>query len=851
MPAAIPIVAQMAAGAVASSLGLGALAGSMLVAGAGMLGAYVANKMVGPDADSQSGSLQNIKLNTNTTQRTIPLVYGEQKAGGNDVFIEVTDTDPKFMYIIHCLGEGECEGIKQEDGHDLVYVNEKLAHTYPEDMIEYWFHSGSASQDRDHTIELQFDGKFDDPMRNTAYVLFKIKYDKEVFTGVPSRTVIFQGLKVKDYRTGAIAYTQNPALILYDYLTNTRYGLGFSEDLFDAGSVTSSWWETANYCDLDDPAASKKAYYIDYFVGSSLKAQSIIDTILSHFRGVLTWFGGTVYLKYSDLRYEAPLFSITDDHIARDENGNDLVAVSQPNSFGTPDGFNVKFLNKRNEWTIDDFPVGDSNGNISSVQFNAFSDRALAEEFAIYLLERQRLNRTIALTLRPSAIEFDVNDVGVLSSTELALTNQLVRVKENSITPDGMSNLLVILESYDLYDSVYDPDFSSIYTVNLPRADSEPGSVTNIAFVEELYDYRGRVFSRLKVEFDPPPDFPWFSHIEVYFRTDPLQVYSLLFNSSGNFTLDPIQENVTYSFRLNSVSEQGIRQEDVNAIFVQHKVGGLKDIRPPSPLYLTATVTRDTVDLYSPFLFAPEITLWEYRMGFFDTDWNNAMFLSAQKYSSTSYSGARPGTYNILLDTWRDNSSENGLYSNQPVHAEITVDDPVEPFVLSTGWFIDYEIGGVHSNTESFLISAGVIGLRCTHTNGVLTGTYTSAAMMLTDDAIAGEMLSYVDYQPKVVGTSDTWNGVAPQPTIWNDLPATSTWVNILGLGGVAPRLNISLLTSPYPTGPFDLVIGRLEVLIVSLKNKYAKVQFTIVDPNQTTHVEVLPSYLFTYELPE
>lgn len=848
MPAAIPVVAQIAAGAVASSLGLGALAGSMFVAGAGMLGAYVANKMVGAEADSQSGSLQNIKLNTNTTQRVIPLVYGEQKSGGNDVFIEVSDTDPKYMLIVHCLGEGECQGIKQEDGHDLVYVNEKLAHTYKDGLIEYWFHSGSASQDRDHNIEIYFDGKFDDPMRNTSYMVFKIKYDKEVFTGVPSRTVVFQGIKVKDYRTGSIAYSQNPALILYDYLTNTRYGLGFSEDLFDNDDLTSSWWETANYCELDDPAESKKAYYIDYFVGSSLKAQTVIDTILSHFRGVITWFGGKIYLKYSDLRYEAPLFSITDNQIARDENGNDLVSVSQPNSFGTPDGFTVKFLNKRNEWTIDDFPVGDSNGNISSVQFNAFSDRALAEEFAIYLLERQRLNRTIALTLRPSAIEFDVNDVGILSSTELALTNQLVRVKENSITPDGMSNLVLILEAYGLYDSVYDPDFSSVYIVDLPRADSAPGSIANIEFLEELYTYRGRVFSRLKVEFDPPLDFPWFSHVEVYFRIDPLDDFSLLFNSSGNFTLDPVQENVIYYFRFNSVSEQGVRQEDETASFVQYKIGGLTDIPPPPPLSLAATVTRDTVDLYSPYINAPEITLWEYRMGFSGTNWSDAMFLSAQKYSSTSYSGARPGTYYILLDTWRDNSSDVGLYSGQPVDAQITVDDPVAPFALATVWLISYEIGGTHDNTEAFLVAPGEYGLRCTHVSG-LTGTYTSAAMEVTTDTPAGEMLLYVDYQPRVTGASDTWNGVAPLPTTWNDLPASDTWDKVLGLGGVAPRLSISFLSSPYVTGPFDLVTERLEVLIVSLKNKYVKVRFTIEDPNLSTHVEVLPSYLKTYEL--
>ena len=680
MPAAIPIAAQVAAGAIVKAVGMGALAGSMFVAGAGILGSYVANRMLGSDSYNQTDSLLNIKLNTTTTQRTIPIIYGEQKVGSNDVFIEVTTGSTKYMFIVHCLGEGVCEGIAQENGKDLVYLNEKLASDYKDGLVQYWFHDGSPSQTADPNITSEFGGKFDDPMRNTAYILFKIKYDKKEFSGIPARTVVLKGLKIKDYRTDIVEYTQNPALILYDYLTNNRYGLGFDEGLMDAASATSSWWLTANYCDLDDPDESKKLYYIDYFVGSSLKAQSIIDTILSHFRGTITWFGGMVYLKYSDLRYEAPLFSITDDMIARDGNNKDLVSVSQPSSFGTPDGFNVKFVNKRNKWTIDDFPVGDAIGNIVQIQFNAFTDRSLAENFAKYLLERERLNRSIAVTLRPDSIEYDVNDVGVLSSTELALTNQLVRVKETTTTPDGLCSLVLVLEAYGLYDSVYSPDFSDIYTVDLPRRDSVPGRIANIQFEEEQYPYRGRVFTRLNVTFEPPIDYPWFSHVEVYYRTDTADDWSILFESSGNFTLDPVQENITYYFRINAVSEVGVRQEDEDSAFVQYKVGGLSNLRPPPPVSLTATVSSNTIDLYSPFLDEPEITLWEYRVGLVDTDWENAIFLSAQKYSSLSYSGARPGTYYMLLDTWRDTSTQDGLYSASPKSATVEVGEPVSPY---------------------------------------------------------------------------------------------------------------------------------------------------------------------------
>ena len=842
MPAAIPLAAQIAAQAAVSAVGLGAVAGSVVVAGAGLLASYVSLKALGGDSSSQTDALLNIKLNTSTTQRTIPLIYGEQKIGSNDVFIQADGSKPMYLYIVHCLGEGECEGIAQEDGKDLVYVNDKLVSDYKSDLIEYWFHAGTNTQTADSTLLSVFGGVYDDPLRNTAYVVFKIKYDTKVFSGIPNRTIVVKGIKIKDFRTDTVGWSQNPVLILYDYITNARYGLGWDESLIDAASPTSSWQVAANYCDMEE-TGDKVKYYVDFLVGSSLRAQSIIDSLLSHFRGTMSWFAGSIYLHYADLRYETTLFSITDDMIVRDNNGHDMVSVAQPSSFGVPDGVVVKFMNKKNKWTLDDIQIGDSNGNIKHVQYNAFTDRGLAFEFGTYLLERERLNRTFILILRPNAIEFDINDVGLLASSELGLTNQLVRVKESSITPDGLSQVTLILEDEELYNSVYNKDITDIYDVDLPAVGSQPPQVENITFEETVYVVRGRSYVRLKVSFDEPDSYPWFSYVEVYFRTDQEDEWSILFNSADDFTVDPVQEGVTYYFRLNSVSTFGNRQDDEDAAFVQHTIGGAIDVRPPAPLYLTATVTNDNIELYSPFLDAPEITAWEYRVG---DSWNEAVFMTAQKYPYISYSGARPGSYTIWLDTWRDNGTDDGLYSLVPKYDDVVVEEPQAPYSSLYSTAVDF-VNGVHSGTEYVDFGAPPYGLQCDRTTG-LVGEYTTPEM---DTAYVGtnQILIFVDYGVEIRYLDYTWDGIAADPLPWSDLPSTETWDSILVLSGKSSKVAISALYSASSGGPY-VEVSRLEMLSASVAGRYFKLKFSIEDYNSTMRTVIQPSTFKAYERP-
>ena len=71
-----------------------------------------------PDAVENFGEGADVKLILNPDFK-IPVIYGEQRVGGNIIFYEVTGEDNKYLDIIVLIGEGEIEGINK------VYANDE------------------------------------------------------------------------------------------------------------------------------------------------------------------------------------------------------------------------------------------------------------------------------------------------------------------------------------------------------------------------------------------------------------------------------------------------------------------------------------------------------------------------------------------------------------------------------------------------------------------------------------------------------------------------------------------------------------------------------------------------------
>ncbi|PHM52391.1 phage tail tip fiber protein [Xenorhabdus hominickii] len=141
-----------------------------------------------------------------------------------------------------------------------------------------------------------------------------ITIDSREFGGnMPRRSYLVSGMKIRvpsnyipteniyqgDWDGGFdIQVSSNPAWILYDLLTNKRYGLGnfVNESMIDRGQ----FYQIGRYCDQEVPdgfGGTEKRFTINTVIASRQEAYKVIADIASVFRGMVFWAGGMINLR--------------------------------------------------------------------------------------------------------------------------------------------------------------------------------------------------------------------------------------------------------------------------------------------------------------------------------------------------------------------------------------------------------------------------------------------------------------------------------------------------------------------------------------------------------------------------
>jgi hypothetical protein len=629
---------------------------------------------------------KNVRANTKSTQEPVKVVYGTRLVGGNDVFMETTGIANKTLWVVQSIGEGECDSVLN------YYVDGKDPSEFGGNITTY-FVPGTSTQSYGATSGLShlntaFPAKAIDNYRNTALIIWKLNYDIRYFNSFPQRTVELKGRKLYDFRDATTAWSDNPVLCMYDYLTNTRYGLGKSASLVDA----DSWEIAADYCDT-------KGWSFNHAFLADDPAQDILSFMANHFRGELVWFDGKYYLRFADLNEESSVMAITDDHIVQGENGLPAISISQPSTFGKPDAVRVKWTDADREYVTDDFMIGDSLGVVEEVDLQGCLDRQQAADLGVYRLERAILDRTISVTCRDDCLQLDPHDLITLTTTALSISNQLMRVVDASIQPNGLVSLTLIYENTDLYDSVYNVTTAGTYSCTLPDKDAPIEPVGAVSVTEETYNYRLRTFTRLKIAFDEPATYPWYSHIEVWVSEDN-SVWKHQFDTTNDFNLDNIEEGVIIWVRLKTVNIWGAKSADGDDYKISHVVGGYSSA-PTSLSSLEVITNANAVNLYSYKVSDPDVELYEFRLG---DSWSGAIFLAALRSPNMSLFGVKPGTHTFYANTLANNLQ----YGDTPVSATATVVEPPQGWTIAGGdtQTCDYNGVGTHAGTEYYLYGA-------------------------------------------------------------------------------------------------------------------------------------------------
>lgn len=823
-------------------------------------------------ADTAKGLLANTK----TTEAVLPLIYGKCRVGINIVYIGTSGTDNQYLYIVGELGEGPINGIAQEDGVDQVFLDGELWTKWGSSYVHYEIFTGTATQNVCATLNSAIP-EFTDPMRYTAYIYVRLKYDKDKFVQMPDITVTIEGLKLYDPDADTTAYSNNCALAVYDMLTrpSVRGGLGLDawggpvpgNPRIEVAAIESA----RAYC-------AAKGWTANMPINQNDPVTDNIQLILNCFRGGIIYSENKFKLKFRDLNYEgAPVMALDENDVLASGNESSLRLKPNADLFSRPNAIKVTFLNAAKKHIEDVYVFSDSaaiaaDGDYREreIKILGLSNLSDIQKMAYYYLERWRWGSMANLDVVSRALALEPYDLVSLTHNLPGWDEQTLRVITPGIDAAGNVQLTALEEKSELYDDDYNPAPSNQWhDTNLPDPLAAVASVINVSHAEEVYFYRGRSFTRWKIDFDPPlpASFPFWDYAEIWVKIGTGD-WRYMTKSTSDYILDPVEEGEAYYVKIRSVSIHGVKEDFNSAQTVSKTIVG-KTAAPTDLVAMTAIANGDSVTIFATPITDPDIEGYEVRLG---AAWDGGIFISFNKNCSLRLNGVRPGTHTF----WMAPKDNAGNYAETPVSATTTVFVPPGYSELATygSWAWDYT-AGTHDNTEHTTYS-GEDALKCSHVSvstqigywpagywpenffpenywqylpgplsEALTGTWTSPTYDMNS---IEKVRVWGDFRTDFISTDTTWDGVAPNPITWDDLGADKTW-NQIFQPAQAGQIRASLLHSPDNSNWDEIVF--FELLCAEVEARYIKVEIEITDPTMDSNLYVRELNMLAYTGPQ
>lgn len=542
---------------------------SIIAIGAALLAggaSYVQAKKAQKKAKKLANSMAGVLLNKESNIEPLPVIYGTRRVGGVRVFISTEGATNEYLYIALALCEGPVASIASIEIDGIPITDSRFSST-----VATQLHYGTDDQVRSALLAGASGWTTDHRLRGVAYISVRLKWDQDVFSGIPEITALVTGKRVYDPRTGNTVWSANPALCIRDYLTNTRYGKGLPDSAIDDVAFSAA----ADDCDsFTVTPYSGATSGIDLF-----QCNAVIDTgeeifrnvekMLLGCRGFLPYIGGK-YGLYID-QSKSPILDLGLDNII----GSISFAGERKE-----DKFNrviVKFANPNTEWQEDAAIWPDAGSTeettylsedggvllVDEIDMETITNYYAARDFARIFVLRSRNGMRVSLQATSEAMNLIVGDVIRLTHPTPSFTNKPFQVEQVSLNYDGTVNLDLL--EYDSTIYSYDPasEETSYPDTNLP----DPfvvGEPTGLTLTESTrVENDGTIIPAVLVQWSAPVDY-FVNAYEVQYKLSTDSTYKSLITWSTEFDLTLPQSGVTYDIRVRSINAVGARSANIS-----------------------------------------------------------------------------------------------------------------------------------------------------------------------------------------------------------------------------------------------------------------------------------------------
>ena len=640
-----------------------------------------------PDFDTPEEE-KGVLINKSSNNAQIPIVYGRRQVGITRVFLESSGNDNQYLYMAGVVCEGEIQEIEE------IYIDDKQV-TFDGALTDGTVREVDSSdanfyKDSSHIQVQAFYGTDDQVassiltnstnwtsnhrLRGVCYLAFRFKWNQDIFSSIPQVRVTLKGRKVYDPRTDTTAYTSNSALVLLDYLRNTRYGKGLPNSAFE--SDFASFKTSADECETQitpyTGADQINLFETNAVIDTDQKVIENVKKLLNPMRSLFTYNDGVYKLKIEGTG--TAVKTITADHVI---GGAKVLGERKNNKYNRVIG---TFVNPDKNWQNDtvSFPPADDtivatefkhatmlaedNGTLleGNFQFPNVTNKFGAEALCEVILRRSRNQLQIQLTLTSEFLELEIGDIVAITYPSGGFNAKPFRVLGLEINEDLTVNVQLFEHQDNFYTFNEKNPISAIADTILPNPNSvqPPASVT---LDDELIEYNdGTVIVALNINIGASTD-SFVDYYQVEYKKSTDSDYIIYAQGSGlkHRVLNVIDQD-TYDVRVKAVNTLGVSSSYVTA---QRTIVGA--IAPPSDVEdFSCNIVGEEAHL--SWTQIPDLDLAYYQIRFSEetdgsADWQNSVAL-VEKVSRPATSivvPSRSGTFLIKSVDKLSNFSSN------------------------------------------------------------------------------------------------------------------------------------------------------------------------------------------------
>jgi len=580
---------------------------------------------------------EGILVNKRSSADSLPVIYGTRRVGGNIVWLAVSP-DNQFLYMVIAICEGQVARFTE------LYIDDVLYATYTGSDSTYGtkqtiLSSASASTtaplavsgltlETDHpvysgieTVEgvdtthyltnfAFFNGTDDGATignirgftelnslgwtsahagKGICHAVFKLKYNSDAFNSIPKINFVIRGKQIlTDLSGSSYAYSANPALVLYDYLTSTRYGKGLSASDINTTAFTAA----QNTCDTNvtpyTGASTEKLFECHTALGNKTKIIDNVKKVLSSMRAFFTFSGGLYTIKVEGTG--SSVLSITEDMIVSGIQAQGETKQKRYNRVI------ARFDNAEKNFQPDEaiYPPSDETNVASAYKYATMlandNDEELhfemsmpctvspyqAEDMAELVLKRSRAGLQINFVATSEAQELAIGDIFQITHSGLGSSANNYICVGLSLRNNGNVGIKGLEYSADAYTYNTKLETASQPTTFLPDPRSVAAPVLVSITDSAVNVTEGNLNVIMTVTFRGTSDF-FVDKYEVIYKKSTDSIYKTAGISSNQVREIPVESSVTYNVKVRAINALGYKS---GYVAEDHYVVGFED--PPA-----------------------------------------------------------------------------------------------------------------------------------------------------------------------------------------------------------------------------------------------------------------------------